>query len=143
MTELFWELMRAPFVLFQEDWLGKVVGILMLAVYAVILLLIYGGIVWLIDNISQPIQFSYGKITSKEFRPAYKTTTYVNTGKISIPVTTNHPDSWSVSVQIQGQTASIPVEKDLYESVKENDQIYAGYVIGRFSGSLYLKSVRK
>lgn len=143
MTELFWELMRAPFVLFQEDWLGKVVGILMLAVYAVILLLIYGGIVWLIDNIGQPIQSSYGRITGKEFRPAYKTTTYVKTGKMSIPVTTNHPPNWSVSVQVQGKTDSISIEKSLYESIKENDQVHADYVIGRFSGSLYLKSVRK
>lgn len=60
-----------------------------------------------------------GKVYDKKFTPAYSTTTMIMAGKVMVPSTTHHPDSWRICIEGQeGEerlTACFPAPKHVYD----------------------------
>ncbi len=127
----------------ESDWVGKFIGLSMLLACGLMLFGILPVVIWTADNTLRPIQCGKGEVVDKEFIPAHETTQMIHVGKTTIPSRTHHPDKWTVEVSIANQVDSVSVTKEFHDKVAKGDPIAASYVIGRFTGKMYLKEVRK
>ena len=107
-------------------------------------LLILGLIIWggfyLIDSMAFQRFIAEGYVTKKVPTPTHRTTTWMMLDKIIIPITTYHPDSWSITIEIPSVgNDSIKVDEKYYNEVKDNDRIWIEYSKGILSGTIYIK----
>lgn len=60
-----------------------------------------------------------GKVYDKEFTPAHSTTTMIMAGKVMVPSTIHHPDSWRICIEGQKGakrlTSCFPTPKHVYD----------------------------
>lgn len=68
-----------------------------------------------------------GKVTEKDYKPPYSTTTMIMAGKVMVPTTTRHPARYIVKVAYNGIEGSIN-NKQLYDDVNIGDSIEVNYI---------------
>lgn len=66
-----------------------------------------------------------GTVVDKQHLLAYTTTTFVMSGKVLVPITTYHPESWSIKVEDGGETGWVSVDETTYDEYEVGDY-YAG-----------------
>jgi hypothetical protein len=136
MLEFYWETLL--------DWpLGTVLAILLAAVVLMLAFMLYLGVYHAADSWFLPHQQAPGHVVGKTFTPAHTTTTLIYNAatKSSMPHVTHHPDSWSVTVQVDDKVDEMDVSKEFYDAVRKNTGVATEYVIGRFSRGLYLREL--
>lgn len=129
-----------------KDWpLGTIGAILFIVVALIVLGLAVWGVYVAIDSWFMPRQRRTGRVTGKTFTPAHTTTIYIYNAatKTNMPHHLHHPDSWEVSVDVQGRAGSLSVTEDFYDSVAEGHMVWAEFVSGRLSGDLYVKDLQR
>jgi hypothetical protein len=86
------------------------------------------------------IETGTGVVVSKEFIPAH--TAFIPAGKIIIPV--RHPDSWSVTVRVDGsdKTVKVGVEEGFFNAVNP-DETWIGFDFtrGRITGRILIEKI--
>lgn len=106
----------------SEKGLVEIIIVIILALLIIAVISIFGIIIY--QNVS------YGKkegiIINKYYKGPYTTTTYVMSGKVMIPITNYHSESWNFELQkeVNGKNKNITVE------VTEN--MYNKYNIGDY-----------
>jgi hypothetical protein len=124
----------------------------LLAIFVVIMILAWGaliggfilwGIYIAIDSWFLPRTRATGKIVKKKHTPMH----FMNTWQYNSALKTTQfvpmpiPEDWTLRIKVAGQKDEISVGKDFYKSVKKGDAVDVEYVVGRFSGRVYIKSV--
>ena len=129
-----------PRMLLSGDWLEKIVAVLFLVALIVAVLLIIWFLYWAIDSWFRPEYRGEGIVANKTFTPAHSTIYMMMVGKIMIPQTTYHPDSWDIAIRINdGRIGSVGVTQGTYLSLKDGNKVDIIYTCGRLSGGIYIK----
>lgn len=129
------EMLIEPFE--DEDYF---LGIFMwiLTVIAVGLIALFFG--WIIDSSYLPIKEKEGIVIDKYIRPAHYTTTYINSGKILVPMNTFHRESYHIEVEIDDMRDEISIYQNDFNSKEIGDKIHCEYTNGRIFKTMYIKS---
>ena len=83
-----------------------------------------------------------GEVIGKEYLPAHYTTTYVMSGKTMIPITNYIPESWNITISIDGLTDNVNVSEYKYNIIEIGRKIECDYVTGRISSGVYINTIR-
>lgn len=105
-------------------------------------LIIY-GLLELINSVFLPVQEGYGVIIQKNFIPSHHTTTLVPGAKGTlIPITTWHPDAWSMIISADGKNGTFYIDETGYVRYNIHQKVKITYSIGRIWGTLNIKSIQ-
>lgn len=129
-------------VVFQRLLIDWPLGPIMIGCLFILIGIAFWGIFVVVDSFL-PQKHGTGRVVGKIFTPAHTTMImmYDTATKMSIPRFISRSDDWSVTVSINGRQDNVSVSKELYNALSENSVVRAKYVIGRFSGGLYLKDL--
>lgn len=119
-----------------EYFLGILMWLLSLIVVGLISLL-FG---WLIDSTYLPIKEKEGVIVDKYVRPAHYTTTYINSGKVLVPINTFHRESYHIEVEIDHIKDDVSIYLNDFNSKEIGDKIHCEYTKGRIFKTIYIQS---
>ena len=110
----------------------------------ILTILIVGGLlwlsVWLIDSSFLTLKEKEGVVTEHYYVPAHTRTTYVMSGKVIIPITNYINDSYEITVEIDGLTDNVCLDKSNWNEIKVGDRFCFNYTNGRICKKLYIKS---
>lgn len=120
-----------------EYFLGILMWLLSLIVFGLIAWL-FG---WLIDSTYLPIKEKNGIVTNKYIRPAHYVTTYVQSGKVLVPITTFYDTSYNIEITVDEMKDDVSVYSDYYDSCKIGEKIYCKYTNGRLFKTMYIQSI--
>jgi len=112
-------------------FVGIVLGLIVVAV--VVLLVVMAG-----DNIGATTKEAAGVVVAKKHYNAY--TSFIMVGKVLVPQF--HPERWELCVQVAGASDCVGVSKEKYDSASDGTQVSATYILGNWTGSLYVRSVQ-
>jgi hypothetical protein len=123
-----------------NGWIGRIV----LVVIVVTIGLIGYVVIYLpLDTAFCTKLETTATITNKYIVPAYSTTTFINSGKSLIPVTTYNPELYEVKIiTINGESAEGYVSKQNWNEVVVNKNVAVTYHKGRISGNIYIDEIR-
>lgn len=112
----------------RDDWRGVALGI----AFAVLAVAGIAFIVYLYEEEYSPRE-GVGSVRSRDFVPAHATTSIILVGKVPVPTEVDHPDSWQVTLEVEGQLVEVGVTKDFYEWVQLGmylEIVYAKSLVG-------------
>ena len=108
-----------------------VCGVVFVAIIAA--LVVYAG-----DNIGAQPEQGAGVVVDKRHYNPY--TSFIMVGKVMVPQF--HPERWELCVQVAGASDCVGVSKEKYDSASDGTQVSATYILGNWTGSLYVRSVQ-
>lgn len=126
------------------DWpAGTIIGGIFLICILILFGLILHGLFVAVDSWFLSKRQGYGRVVSKTFTPAHTQLLLIFNAatKTSMPHFINHPDDWSVCVEVNDMQDSISITKEFYDSLSKNSSVKVEYVHGRFSRNLYIKNI--
>lgn len=96
-----------------------------------------------IDSLGLDVQHGEATVVDKEYRPAGQTyTTQVINGRThQVPQAT--PEMFILVLDVDGEVAQAPVERDLYNAVDAGDQVYVEFVRRRITGNPQVTEVSR
>lgn len=100
------------------------------------------GILYVIDASFLQEKSGVGIVTGRHFSAAHTSTHFVHVGKVLVPHTTRHPDTWSICIQINGLKDWVDVSKKIHDSYGVGSSIECTYSNGRIWDSMYIKSCK-
>lgn len=83
------------------------------------------------------------RVGDKGIVPAHVTQTYIMVGKVMVPHTIHHPESYWISFEIEGQQCKESLNHDFFLQLKRGDKISVGYGKGRFNQSVVPKRISR
>ena len=119
-----------------EYFLGILMWLLSLIVVGLIALL-FG---WLIDSSYLLIKEKEGILLDKYIRPAHYTTTYINSGKVLVPINTFHRESYHIEVEIDDMKDDVSIYLNDFNKKEIGDKIHCEYTNGRIFKTMYIQS---
>lgn len=138
MTELLKYMLIERFT--DGDWIDYILGGLMW----ILTITIVGGLLWLsvllINSSFLPLKEKEGVVTEHYYVPAHTTKTYMMVGKIMMPQTHYHDDSFEITVEIDGLTDNVCLYQNSWSTIKAGDKFCFKYTNGRIFKTLYIKS---
>jgi len=103
-----------------------------LFVLSIIVYLLYLGVNFVGVDKSQ----SNGVIVNKTHTNSYVTTTYVQSGKILVPITQYHPESWGLVIEVDNKTDEVSVSQDTHIHTKIGTTVLVTYKCGRLDNEI-------
>jgi hypothetical protein len=96
-----------------------------------------------IDRFGLDIQHGEATVIDKEYRPAGQTyTTQVINGRThQVPQAT--PEMFVLTLDVDGEEAQAPVERDVYNAVHAGDQVYVEFIRRRITGNPEVTEVNR
>ena len=141
MKDFLYDLLIEPFVSSWSDWVDYLLGVIMWIVFLLVLGLAFLGSFYLLDYCFLTEKEKICKYERKYINEAYVSTTYVISGKATIPVTTYHPREYRAVFELENLKDSYNVGESKYHDLKDGDSFYCKYSIGRISKTLYIKRI--
>ena len=135
MKEFFKEMLIEPFE-DGEYFIGIMAWTISLIVFGLIAWL-FG---WLIDSSYLPIKEKDGVIVDKYIRPAHYTTTYINSGKVLVPINTFHRESYHIEVEIDDMRDDVSIYLNDFSKKEIGDKIHCEYTNCRLFKTMYIQS---
>jgi hypothetical protein len=126
---------------FEDGVSGWLLGMLIWGLTLTILGLIGWGLFYVVDSCWLPIHTGIGEVIGKGYSPAHYTTTYVMSGKVMIPVNTYVPESWNITININGLTDIVNISEYNYNRISIGEKLECDYVTGRISSGIYIKAI--
>lgn len=127
--------------LFEQAANSGTLGALLVAVCGVLILIVLYMIGMMIfekiDKDKGTTESGTGQVVELSYTHAYSTTTSV----ANVPVPQYSPESWKLTLNIEGKLATIEVAENVYNQTRLGDRLQATYIRGRFTGNLYLTEV--
>lgn len=125
-----------------EDWLEWMVIILAwlttLFVSSIIIWLLYLGVNYTGVNKKE----GTGIIVAKTHSNSYITTTYINSGKILVPITQYHPESWGLDIMVTDKTDVVSVSEETHNSTKIGTNVWVTYKRGRLDNQISISDFK-
>ena len=110
------------------------IGLCVLIVVAIFGMLAFLGI----DSVGVKYELTPATVAERTFTPAHTTTRMIMVGKVLVPQTIHHPNSWSIEIRLDGEkVVGCPASQDQYNATHKGDGIEAYVKTGRLSGELY------
>ena len=79
--------------LWEDGFVGKITAIVVLLTG----MFIVGSLLYAVDVVYPSKEYIIDKpMIKSNFTPAHTTTSYIMSGKVLLPITTYHPDDWSL-----------------------------------------------
>jgi hypothetical protein len=128
--------------IFKEGVLGWLMGTVIWLTTLIVLCLLVWGVFYVIDSSWLPTYTQIGEVIGNGYSPEHYTTTYVMSGKIMVPITNYIPESWSITISIDGLTDVVSVSEYNYNIIKIGQKLECDYVTGRISNDIYINSIR-
>ncbi len=128
------------------DWpLGTIVMIILLVSVLISIWLILEGLFLVLDSWFLKPSRKVGRVVKKRFTPSHTKMILIPNAatKTSMPHFVTEPANWSVWVRLDGKQDSVSVSKKFFNTLSENSLVMTKYVIGRFSGNLYIRTVSR
>jgi hypothetical protein len=97
--------------------------------------------VWIIDSSFLTVKESEGKVIERYHIQAYAETIYVVSGKVMIPVTTHHNDSYEVVIEINELTDIFFLQQSDWNNINIGDKVYCKHTNGRILNTLRIESI--
>lgn len=82
-----------------------------------------------------------GVIISKTHSNSYITTTYVMSGKVMVPITQYHPESWGLVVEVDSKTDVVGVSQGTHDSTAIGTKVLVTYKKGRFDNEISIVNI--
>jgi ABC-type sulfate transport system permease component len=139
MKDFLYDLYIEPFT--YRELMGHVLGVFFWLTTIFVIVLISIGIYYIVDTTDVTLNQTTVCITDKRYEPAYTTTTAISNGKIVIPVTNHHPESWIVDVEAKEGVDSVSTGNKFYSESSVGMCFLASYKSGRLSGGFYVKEI--
>ena len=132
----------------KEFYLGVfedsvIVGVLLWAFTAVVFWLISLLAFYVVDSCFLESQLGLGVLVEKWVEPSHHVTTYIQSGKVMVPVTHYIPEHFNLRISIRDLTDVIDVSSDTYNRLALGQKVNCDYILGRISGDLYINSIQK
>lgn len=138
MREFLKEILIEPF--YGNDWFDYIFGGLLWVLTISLVIIMTWLPLLLIDYSFLELKEKDGVITEHYYIPKHTTTTYIYSGIHMIPVIENIDDSYEITVEIDGVTDNVSLDKNSWNKVKVGDKFCFKYTNGRIFKSLYIKS---
>ena len=142
--------MRSIFSFFYEtffedsSFFGKLLGFVCAVLLVIVIVILMYLVYLLIDQSGSKVCQDKGIVYYGEFVPEHTTTTFVSTGKVTVPVIIRHYDTWYLDVSVTDGSARVAVAEDFYNSTNINDSVMIEYTHGVLTkGNLYIKYIEK
>ncbi|HMB90394.1 MAG TPA: hypothetical protein VKP65_06070 [Rhodothermales bacterium] len=96
-----------------------------------------------IDRFGLSVQYGEATVIDKEYRPAGQTyTTQVINGRTQqVPQAT--PEMFILTLDVDGEAAQAPVERDLYNTLQAGDQVSVSFIRRRITGNPEVTEVNR
>lgn len=88
-----------------------------------------------------PTEHAPAVIASKHHTNAWIETIVHKSGSVSWVQIINHPDTWTVTVQMDQESDSITVPRHVFDALNIGDQIVATFGRGRLSGKIIVREI--
>jgi hypothetical protein len=126
--------------MWSGGWLGRFILLLFIAVAALLLWIVVTFLFWAIDSWFCPLRDGRATVIEKCYSEAYTTTTMVMVGKIFVPQTNHHPESWSLDLQLEdGRCGSFECDQDTWDRIERGTSVTVAYKEGRISNDIYVE----
>lgn len=123
---------------FQDSW---ILGILFWLISIAVTGLVLWFFIWLIDSSFLDEKKGIGKICNKRFEPAHYVTTYVQSGKVFLPITSFIDDQFILYISVNGVSDDVGVYQDFYNKSSIGENLNVSYTEGRILSSIYIKEI--
>jgi hypothetical protein len=117
-------------------WLRRLSIAIIIVMMAVLLLYISSSLESLIPREGT------GIVRSRDFIPAHTTTSIILVGAVPVPTEVDHPDSWQVTLDVEGQLVEVKVTQEFYEEVQPGTQIEVVYGKGFLFNEIRVMDIR-
>lgn len=124
------------------DGLGIVMGVIFWLLGLLLLGLVIWGIFYLADSSFLPVQQAEGRVTRKYIVPAHDDTHFQWIGKVPMTTTTHYEAEYRAVVKVDGKYDEISLSDTCFRLIDSGQRVNCWYVIGRFSGDIYLKRIQ-
>nr|DAI89654.1 MAG TPA: hypothetical protein [Caudoviricetes sp.] len=108
-------------------------------------LLVFGLVLWgtlyLTDSTFLPEKQDKGVIVSKGYIPAHFQTTYIQSGKILVPITNYIPTIFQITIEINSLTDKFNLNEISYNSLEVGDTLNCRFTNGRLFNSIYIEEI--
>lgn len=98
----------------DEKGFVEIVLIIVFIVFLILIVSLIGSMIY--QNVSYGEK--EGRIINKYYKDPYTTTTYVMSGKVMIPISNHHSESWNFELQKEvdgkNKTTTVEVSQDIY-----------------------------
>jgi hypothetical protein len=122
--------------------LGTILAILLAAIFGAAIGIFSYGIFTIADRWDVESQKTEAVVIGKNFSPAHTTTTVVMSNNIMVPIITEHPDTWTITVDVSGQSEGVEVSEATYDQTDIHQTVEATIQVGKYSEDIYVESVR-
>jgi hypothetical protein len=126
---------------FTDGLLGIITGLVMWLLTVLLIGLVLYGLFYVADSCWLPSETSTGVLVNKWIVPEHYTTTYVQSGKVMIPITSLVQTTWNLQIQINGISDNVSVGNGFYNECEIGVELLCDYVNGRFSDEIYISSI--
>jgi hypothetical protein len=114
------------------------------AVGAVVLIAVAGYFLFLaVNTMGLPTQTAPATVVSKEYREPGRTYATQPVGKQNLTRVQSTPETYLLTLDIDGRMAVSAVDRRTYEALKPGDRVQATYQRRRISGALQVVGVRQ
>jgi hypothetical protein len=119
--------------------LASLISLLMLLMVGVL-----GVLIFIVINTAciSPTRTIGATIEKKDIIPAYTTTTMILAGKVIVPSTVYHPESYNIHFKIDRSEVSMNVSKTFFKTIAIGDKIEVDYGFGRLNNSYEPVNIR-
>lgn len=125
---------------FMDRFLAFVMLLVFISLFGIIGFLFYIGI----NEIGiKETKSTITTIENKGILPAHTTTTYIMVGKVMVPNTVHHPESYWIYFDIEEQQCKESLTYSFFSELKKGDRIKVGYGKGRLNQAIFPKSISR
>lgn len=105
----------------SEKGFAEIIFVIIFILFLIALISAIGIIIY--QNVSYGEK--EGTIINKYYKEPYTTTSYIMSGKVMVPITHRHPESWNFELQkeVEGKNKTITIEvaQDIYDKYNIGD----------------------
>lgn len=124
--------------LLRDDWIGKILAIIMVAVMAFLLWLAAWGLYVAADSWCLPDQDGVAEVTGRGHHAPWTQVILHHNGKTSWTQIIHHPERWTITLRLNGQIDAVDVSEATWAEVKTGQAVKVRYRKGRISNDLYV-----
>ena len=126
-------------IFIDGDWVDRLLGALTMGAVILLMVLLSWGVFRLADSVGVERQSSISTLIQRSHTEAYITTTYHMVGKVMVPSTIHHPESWDFLLKLpDGRCDWIGVTEETFNSHCVGDSMNVFFKDGRLSDNIYI-----
>jgi len=113
-------------------------GILTWILSLVLIAIVAGLIILGVDSIGLTEKEAAGYVSDKNITEAYTSTSMIMSGKVMVPITTDHPKNFYITVKYDKYSDNVSMSEKDYNSIKVGQKVNFIYGSSRIFDSFYI-----